>query len=185
MTDAVVVACTGRGEPIKFSGTGTALGELIGGMVKDSLKDALEKQEGIVANRPLTQRLKERGILVADLATLFSETHPTICQKPEKIRAFEDELQQTLDDPEISQFVIAALRIDEDIKTGSIPIVASDRIPIGEVLQAAVVSYLGKMKKAQNAVKYERNPSLASRLGPVTRGVLSSIMVALYAGLND
>jgi hypothetical protein len=154
-------------------------------MVKDSLKDALEKQSGIVAGRPLTQRLKERGILVADLATLFSTIHPTICRKPEKIRVFADKLRETLDDPEISQFVITALRIDEDIKTGSIPIVASDRIPIGEVLQAAVVSYLGKMKKVQDVVKYEKNASLASRLGPVTKSVLSSIMTALYAELND
>jgi adenosylcobinamide amidohydrolase len=185
MTDAIAVACTGRGKPIKFSGTGTALGEIMGKMVKDSLKDALKKQSGIVASRPLTQRLKERGILVADLATLFSEIHPTICQKLEKMKAFEDKLQETLDDPEISQFVITALRIDEDIKTGSIPIVASDRIPIGEVLQAAVVSYVGEKKIAQNAVKYEKNPNLASRLGPVTRNVLSGIMIAVYAGLND
>ena len=185
MTDAVAVACTSRGKPIKFSGTGTAFGELIGRMVKDSLKDALEKQSGIVASRSLTQRLKERGILVADLATLFSETHPTICQKPDNMRAFEDKLQETLDDPEISQFVITALRIDEDIKTGLIPIVASERIPIGEVLQAAVARYIGKMKKVQDAVKYEENPSLASRLGPVTKSVLSSIMTAVYAGLND
>lgn len=185
VTDTVAVACTGRGKPLRFAGTGTLLGELIGRMVRDSLKDALEKQQGIVASRPLTQRLKERGILVEDLAALLLETRQTMRGKSEETKEFVDKLKKTLGDPNISQFVIAALRIDEDIKTGLIPIVASDRIQIAEVLQAAVGNYLGKKKRVQSEVRFDKNANLASRLGPVTKSVLSTVMTAIYADTND
>lgn len=45
-TDAIVVACTGLGEPMKYAGTATKLGELIGKSVKKAVKEAIEKQEG-------------------------------------------------------------------------------------------------------------------------------------------
>jgi adenosylcobinamide amidohydrolase len=186
VTDTVAVACTGRGELVKFAGTGTVLGELIGRMVKDSLKDALEKQQGIVANRPLTQRLRERGILVTDLTALFLNTaKPKKRGKPEKSKEFTDRMQKTLDDPKISQFVIAALRIDEDIKVGLIPTVASDRIQIAEVLQSAVANYLGEKTVAHSEVRYDENANLASRQGPVAKSLLLSIMTIIYADMND
>lgn len=46
-TDAVVVACTGRGEPIQYAGTGTKLGEMIGKTVRRATKEAIQKQDGI------------------------------------------------------------------------------------------------------------------------------------------
>jgi iron complex transport system ATP-binding protein len=45
-TDSVVVACTGRGPPLEYAGTGTLLGELIGRSVKKGTKEAVAKQEG-------------------------------------------------------------------------------------------------------------------------------------------
>jgi iron complex transport system ATP-binding protein len=62
ITDSVVVACTKRGNPIKYAGTATVLGELISKSVKESLKKAIIKQERLVPNRRLTKRLEERGI---------------------------------------------------------------------------------------------------------------------------
>jgi iron complex transport system ATP-binding protein len=185
VTDTVAVACTGRGKPVKFAGTGTLLGELIGRMVKESLKEALEKQQGIVAGRPLTQRLRERGIVIADLAKLLLDTEPKKRGNLIESKEFIDRLEKTLDDCNVSQFVFAALRIDEDIKAGLIPSVASDRIQIAEVLQAAVGSYLGEKKRVRCEVMYDKNPGLASKLGPVTRSVLSSIITAIYADMYD
>jgi iron complex transport system ATP-binding protein len=45
-TDAVVVACTQKGPKIRFSGTATLLGELVGKTVKKAAKEAIKKQEG-------------------------------------------------------------------------------------------------------------------------------------------
>ena len=45
ITDSVVVACTKSGNPIKYAGTATMLGELIGKSVKETVKKAISKQE--------------------------------------------------------------------------------------------------------------------------------------------
>jgi iron complex transport system ATP-binding protein len=47
-SDAIVVACTGLGEMLEYAGTATELGYLIANCVKKALRNALEKQEGIV-----------------------------------------------------------------------------------------------------------------------------------------
>ncbi len=47
-SDAVVVACTGQGRFLEYSGTATQLGYLIANCVKKALRNALQKQEGIV-----------------------------------------------------------------------------------------------------------------------------------------
>jgi len=67
VTDTVVVACTKRGNPVKYAGTATALGELIGKAVKESVKKAIQKQSKVIANRPLIQRLEERGISLPNI----------------------------------------------------------------------------------------------------------------------
>ena len=71
VTDSVVVACTKRGKPVKYAGTATVLGELIGKSIKESVKKAIQKQRKMRANRPLTQRLNERGISLVNAITLF------------------------------------------------------------------------------------------------------------------
>lgn len=43
ITDSLGVACTGRGESIKYAGTGTKLGELIGKSVRKSVREALQR----------------------------------------------------------------------------------------------------------------------------------------------
>jgi adenosylcobinamide amidohydrolase len=48
ITDSVIVTCTGRGELIKYAGTATKLGELIGKSVRKAVKEAIQKQEGKV-----------------------------------------------------------------------------------------------------------------------------------------
>jgi len=47
-SDAVVVACTGKGKILEYAGTATELGYLIANCVKKALRKALQKQEGIV-----------------------------------------------------------------------------------------------------------------------------------------
>jgi iron complex transport system ATP-binding protein len=45
-TDAVVVACTGRGSKLRYAGTATVLGELVGKATKNATKKAIKQQEG-------------------------------------------------------------------------------------------------------------------------------------------
>jgi iron complex transport system ATP-binding protein len=46
-SDAVVVACTGKGKVLEYAGTATELGYLIANCVKKALRNALKKQESL------------------------------------------------------------------------------------------------------------------------------------------
>jgi adenosylcobinamide amidohydrolase len=126
VTDSVVVACTKRGNSIKYAGTATMLGELISKSVKESVKKAINKHENLVPSRPLTKRLEERGISIADMTTLFSQARPTLRESAEKWSQFTEELQQVLSDHIIGSLVIACLRLDDDAKTRLIPVDTHD-----------------------------------------------------------
>ena len=185
VTDSVVVACTKRGKPIKYAGTATTLGELIGKSVKKSVKKAIQKQAKMVANRPLTKRLEERGISFTNMIALFSEIHPTIRGNSEKLRKLREELQQALSDPNVASLVIAALRLDDDAKMGLIPVGACDKSLVCEILQTAVIDYLCKKDKTSNYLRLDdKSPAVADRLGPFARSILVAIMHNIYSNID-
>jgi len=177
VTDTAVVACTKRGNPVKYAGTATMLGEMIGKAVKESVKKAIRKQEKMTANRSLTQRLEERGISLPNMITIFSETHPAIRGDSEKLGKFTEELQRTLCDPEVASLVIAALRLDEDAKMGLIPVDMCDKSQVCGILQTAVMGFLYDENVASKYLKLDdKNLAAVHRLGPFTRSILAAIM---------
>ena len=72
ITDAVVVSCTRRGKPIKYAGTGTKLGELIGKSVRRAVKEAIQKQDGIPP-RPSVKRLEKHSLTLKNIKNRFLE----------------------------------------------------------------------------------------------------------------
>jgi len=186
VTDTVVVACTKRGKPMKYAGTATALGELIGKSVKESVKKAIQKQEKLIANRPLTERLEERGISFASMTTLFSRTHPRICGSTEKLRRFREELQQVLSDPNVASLVIAALKLDDDARIGLIPVGMCDKSPVYGILRTAVADYLCEKNVTSKYLKLDDTSLTAvDRLGPFARSILVAIMSSVYSNMDD
>lgn len=185
LTDSVVVACTKRGSLIEFAGTGTMLGELISKSVKESVKKALQKQGKVIADRPLTNRLDERGISLAKMMTLFSEAHPSILGNSEKMKKIREEIQQTLSDPVVASLVIAALRLDDDAKIGLIPGSMHDKNLVSGILQNAIVNYLRENDTRSKYLKLDdAKLSVVDRLGPITRSVLVAIMSSAYSSIN-
>jgi phosphatidylglycerophosphatase A len=186
VTDTTLIACTKRGKPIRYAGTATVLGEMIGKAVKESVKKAIQKQSKVIANRPLIQRLEERGISLPNMITIFSETHPTICGKSEKLGQFRGELQQVFSDPNVASFVIAALRLDDDAKLGLIPEIPVNRLDeksvVCEILQTAVMDYLSKNNVTSKDYRLnDISSAVAKRMGPFTRSVLFAVMNAVYS----
>jgi len=184
VTDTVVVACTKRGKPVKYSGTATVLGEMIGKAVKESVKKAIQKQEKMTANRSVTQRLEERRISLPNMITIFSETHPTISGNSEKLGKFTEELQWILHDPKVASLVIAALRLDDDAKMGLIPVDMCDKSQVCGILQTAAINCLYGENVASKYLKLD-DTSLATvhKLGPFTRSVLAAIMNGVYSNI--
>jgi adenosylcobinamide hydrolase len=177
VTDTTLVACTKRGKPVKYAGTATALGEMIGKAVKQSVKKAIQKQEKMTVNRSLTQRLEERGISIPNMITIFSEAHSTIRGNSEKLGKFAEELQRILHDPNVASLVIAALRLDDDAKMGLIPVDMCDKSQICGILQTAAIDCLYDENVASKYLKLDdKNLAAVQRLGPFTRSVLAAIM---------
>jgi iron complex transport system ATP-binding protein len=185
VTDGIVIACTKREKPIKYAGSGTVIGELIGKSVKAALKSAIFKQENMYSNRPLTRRLEERGITVENLTILFSQIRPVLRNYPEKREVFIKEFKQTLADPNVATLVIAGLRLDEDVKNNLIPKTTdnkeTDDFVLHKILQKAVTDYL---TKEQTEFKFIRPDYLSStfseNMGWFTRSVLSAVMHCVY-----
>ncbi|MFX0163594.1 MAG: adenosylcobinamide amidohydrolase, partial [Candidatus Hodarchaeota archaeon] len=72
-TDSVTVSCTSKGEMISFNTSGIELGRLIGLAVKEAVLEGLEKQEKINVERPLLDRLEERGISIEYLIKIAED----------------------------------------------------------------------------------------------------------------
>lgn len=185
VTDSVVVACTKRGSPIKYAGTATIMGELIGKSVKELVKKVIHKQENFVPNRPLTKRLEERGISIADITTLFSQVHPALRESAEKWGQFTDELQRVLSDQNIGSLVIAGLRLDDDAKTGLIPVDAYDKKSVVcGILQTAVADYLSKKDVTSEYIEPELSSAVADKTGFFTRSILFAVMNSIYSNIG-
>jgi len=190
VTDSVVVACTKRGRKIEYAGAATPIGELIGKSVREAVKKALRNQEKIVSDRPLLRRLKERGITVENMTTLFSQISSILDENPEKRRQFMTKLNDTLSDQNVAGLVIAGLRLDEDAKAGLIP-----RNPANEygrnfvltkILQKAAIDYLTKDGKAYKFVRPDYLSSFfAETIGWFTRSVLSAVMYCVYSDIIE
>jgi adenosylcobinamide hydrolase len=190
VTDSTVVACTKRGPKIEYSGTATAVGELIGKSVRQAVKNALRNQENMVSDRPLTRRLKERGITVENMTTLFSQISSILDEDPEKRRKFIEEVKHALADQNIAALVIAGLRLDEDAKSGLIPKKQANEnernFVLSRILQKAVTDYLSNGKTSHKYVRPDYLSSIfAEKMGWFTRSILSAVMYAVYSNVLE
>ncbi|MDH5690664.1 MAG: hypothetical protein OEY81_04485 [Candidatus Bathyarchaeota archaeon] len=152
------------------------------------MKNALRNQENIVSNRPLTRRLKERGITVENMTTLFSQISPILDKNPEKRKQFMEELEHVLSDQNIGGLVIAGLRLDEDAKTGLIPENPANEygrnFVLSKILQKAVTDYLSKEKASSIYVRPDYLSSIfADKMGWFTRSILSAVMYSVYSNV--
>jgi adenosylcobinamide hydrolase len=173
LTDSVAVGCTGKGEPIQYAGTFTIIGELIGKCVREGVKTAIYKQENIKSNRPLVERLADRSLSLETIISQFSEAKITI-ESPE-YQQLQKQLELILSDGKISSLVIAALRLDEDLVKGLIPITANtiDEASFSEIVQAA-------LKRSQHDFSEfdfaKGKLEDGGNLGPFTKCVLQVIL---------
>jgi adenosylcobinamide amidohydrolase len=190
VTDSVVIACTKRRHTIAYAGTATPIGELIGKSVREAVKKALRNQENIVSNRPLKYRLKERGMTIEHMTTLFSQITPILDNNSKKRKQFIEELEKILSDQNIAALVIAGFRLDEDAKTGLIPANPENEygrnFVLSRILQKAVTDYISKDKKSYSYVRPDYLSSIsADKMGWFTRSILSGVMYSVYSKIFE
>lgn len=119
ITDAMVVAKTGCGADVVYSGPASMLGQMVGWCTRKAVKEAVEKGKvgGFVPNRSVTERLRERHLSVEKLASELAKV--TSLHADEKSIAAV--LQKKLGEPAFASAVLAAVKLDEDFKKGLAP----------------------------------------------------------------
>jgi adenosylcobinamide amidohydrolase len=117
ITDSLSVVVTGQGAKVELGGPASNVGQLVASAVRQAVKEAADKQEGLHKGRTLARRLSERHLSMDCLAAEFS-----------KAKVFGDQktvvsmLEQVLASDSVSAvFLLAAARLDDDFKKGLIP----------------------------------------------------------------
>jgi len=182
LTDTIAVACTKKGEYIRFAGTFTLIGELIGQCVRECVKTAMYKQEGLVSSRPLNERLTERGIEIEKLMSLFIQTLPV---ENAKILQLKTEVKQTLADKKIAGLVLASLRFDDDLRKGLMPEQTENTVGqdvFEEITSNAIRNYMSD--KCISDDECFRLMTNEKSLGPLTNSVLNAILKNVYSKIE-
>jgi len=118
ITDAIVCAQTGAGEPILFGGPASKLGQLVGYCTRKAVREAITKGRECSPFRPLLERLSARQLTVEKMALELT--------KVKSIGKNKDELERTLSvmighDPVSASIILAATKLDEDKENGLFP----------------------------------------------------------------
>ena len=193
-TDAIVVACTKAGEPMKYAGTTTKLGELIGKSVKKAVKEAIEKQEGITPNRPLIRRLEERGITFEDLVKTALELylpHPGVETREKAVQLLQEGFNQALSDVNIAALVMAGLRLEEDGQCSLIPGLLNETfekdpafLVADEILGMAIANYIAGTRGVFEHVRFDKvKPGMLRKLRPILDDVIGGIIAGVSSNM--
>jgi alpha-ribazole phosphatase CobZ len=188
------VVSTTRGELIEYAGTATKLGEMIGTSVKKSVKEAIKKQEGIIPNRPLIQRLKERGITPEDLINVALELflpHPGIETREKASKLLEEGFNQALSDVNIAALVMAGFRLEEDGQCSLIPSLLNKTFKkdptffvADEILGMAIANYIGGSKGIFEYVRFDKaKPGIIKKLGPISDDVIAGLVAGVSSNM--
>jgi alpha-ribazole phosphatase CobZ len=189
-TDAVVVACTERGNPIEYAGTAVRLGKMIGISVTKAVKTAIKKTDGIIPSRPIVQRLRERGITFEDLLQAALELyrpHPGVETRMKASEMLKKGLESTLLDINVAALILSGLRLEEDGIFGLIPglsNVSYKKDPsfflADEILGMALANYIAGTKGIFEFVRFDKSkPGILKRLGPVLDDIIGGILAGV------
>ena len=115
ITDALVVAETGCGNPILFGGPASKLGQLIGFCTKQAVKEAIMKGHECSPRRSLLDRLAARHLPIERLAEELAKVKSFKTDK-EKLAGILSEMIE--ERPIFASMVLAAVKLDEERQYG-------------------------------------------------------------------
>lgn len=192
IADGIVVACTGKKEIIKFAGTATVLGELIGKSLRKAIKEAIWKQEKMTHGRPLMKRLEERGInedTLLNMAFDFGGPYEGIETREKTMQLLKETCDQILSNVNVAALVLAGFRMQEDGISGLIPNMPSsefENLPsffvAHRMLGMMIANYIAGM---EGIVEYTRlgkgKQKTLEKFGLVSQEVICGIIAGISA----
>ena len=188
-SDSICVACTGKGKHWNYAGTATPIGRAIAKTVRRAVEEAILRENGLSRNRPLLRRLNERGIRLSGLVEagmeLFVGSGTISRQRAGAL--LKRGLITALSDVNVASLVIAAMRLDEEGRTGALPELTAAAFladPIylvaDESLGIAIANYIGGTLGVHNFLYYDRmKPGITKKLSPF----LDDAVCGLVAGV--
>jgi len=180
-TDSVVVACYGKnrlekgeGEEI-FAGKATKLGSAVYKVVREGVKAALFRHNGLTVDRPILKRLEERGIYLEDMVSTALELYvPPVegeegAGEQELKRRLEATIKKECSDANVALLLAAALHSDEEeIRKGRAGKAGEEDaacIVADELIGIDIAEYIGGKKALFNFFYYDtRKPGILSQL---------------------
>jgi adenosylcobinamide hydrolase len=190
-SDAVLVACLEKSAPLRYAGSATVLGYMIGKNVEEAVRRAIILHDGIVPHRPLEARLEERGITVEGLISAAMEMyvpHSRVSAEDAK-PIFLNCLREAMDDINVNSLIMAALRLNEDGERGLIPKLQAGEFkkdPIhlvaDEIIGISIAMHLAGYNGLFEFYRFDRKkPGILKDLPPF----VDDAMGALLAGASS
>ncbi len=167
-TDNILVV-QGSGLKIENTGGHKKMGELIAKAVYAGVTEAVLKQNGIIANRNIFQRLKERKISIYQLMTGAN------CGCEDKRSDFAALVERFLLDPEYAAFIESSLAISDEYEKGLIKNLSSFNIWCKKIADN-IAGY--EIEKIKNMVSEDTMPI-------TIKAALNAILTGAQARLNQ
>jgi adenosylcobinamide amidohydrolase len=169
ITDSLSVATTNIGPAIELGGPASKLGQLVASCVRQAVKEAVKKQDGTFPARSIANRLKARHLTFVKMASELSKIESLSMDET----ALVNKLMEVVCEPLYASFLIAATKLDDDVKKGLIP------VEFGNI--ADVSQRFGKLISEGNSPKEKtRQPAKAEfeavDLPPFLKQALINIM---------
>ncbi|RZN38809.1 MAG: hypothetical protein EFT35_04195 [Methanophagales archaeon ANME-1-THS] len=175
-TDSVVVACYGHEKEKEelFAGKATELGKKIYELVRRGVKDALVSYTCWKIDRPILERLAERGITIEEMVSTALELYVPVEGDPkderELKRRVEEIIRKECADVNVALLLATALHAEEqEIQTGRAGEAGGADaacIVADELIGIDIAEYIGGKKALFNFFYYDtRKPGILGRLG--------------------
>lgn len=187
-TDSVVVACKSFPKSIIknasefaeanleeiFAGKATKLGNEVYEVVREGVKEALFRYNGLTVDRPILKRLEERGIYLEDMISTALELYVPAegegeAGEQELKRRLEATIKHECSDVNVALLLAAALHSDEEeISKGRAGKVGEEDaacVVADELIGIDIAEYIGGKKALFNFFYYDtRKPGILSQL---------------------
>ncbi|MGC8976103.1 MAG: phosphatidylglycerophosphatase A [Candidatus Ratteibacteria bacterium] len=187
-----IIFISGDKEKITYAGGHSKFGEILAKTVYFAIKESMEKQNKIFIDRPIIERLRERGIRKEDIIKTAMETYiedKKIGDKNKVKKLFEKELEKILNDVNISSLIIAGLKLHEEGKKGIIPNLKdyeNDPVELiaDEIIGIQIAEYIGGKLALFEFERIDRTkPGIIKKLPPfiddIIGGLIAGIMVKI------
>jgi len=171
ITDSLSVATTNTGPTIELGGPASKLGQLVASCVRQAIKEAVQKQDGTVPSRSIAARLKARHLPLEKLASELSKIKSLNADEV----ALAARLKEVISNPLYASFLMAAAKLDDDVKKGLVPLEFGNIADVSEGFGNLISE--GDSRKARNRGQLAKTELDVADLPPFLKQALVNILL--------